>query len=56
MSDYYEPPGKEVRESDDGVKYIEVQEEVGTALIDEYDFEKYEESGDKSNDNEGTEE
>lgn len=40
MADEYDPPGKVVREDDDGTKYVEVTEAVGTALIADHGFEE----------------
>lgn len=49
MTDHYDPPGKKVQERD-GVKYVDVREEVGQRLIDEYDFEALDESSDDQTD------
>lgn len=46
MSEHYEPPGKEVQTDDDDVKYVDVVEEVGKALVRNYGYEKYEENSD----------
>lgn len=40
MGEYYDPPGVEVVESDDGIKYVRVKSEVGQILIEEFGFEE----------------
>lgn len=51
MSEHYEPPGKEVQTDDDGVKYVDVVEEVGKALIQNYGYEEYDEQTDDTENN-----
>lgn len=41
MSKEYDPPGKEVKQDDSGVKYIDVIEDIGEKLIENYDFTEY---------------
>lgn len=50
MADEYDPPGKAVREDDDGTKYVEVTEDVGTALIADHGFEELDASSSEDSD------
>lgn len=44
MAEEYDPPGKDVREDDNGTKYVEVTEEIGMILIEDHGFEELDES------------